>query len=159
ATPTKEKVYAFKLISMVNGSLAIGSKNRYNLDFLNSTKENIYLFGSEEKEVQNIYENKTYNSQELYYKNIALRKSVDTLNGAYGLFLPDEFKEIFDLLIKFNDINLVLKDFEDYKSTRREIDKHFLNKSEWYAKTISSIALIREYSSDAVVKSQFDDLF
>lgn len=159
ATPTKEKVNAFKLISMVNGSLAIGSKNRYNLDFLNSTKENIYLFGSEEKEVQNIYENKTYNSQELYYKNIALRKSVDTLNGAYGLFLPDEFKEIFDLLIKFNDINLVLKDFEDYKSTRREIDKHFLNKSEWYAKTISSIALIREYSSDAVVKSQFDDLF
>lgn len=159
ATPTKEKVNAFKLISMINGSLAIGSKNKYNLDFLDSTKNIIYLFGTEEREVQEIYENKSYNSQEHYYKNIALRKSIDTLNGAYGLFKPDEFKELFDLLIKFNDINLVLKDFEDYRSTRQEIDHHFLNKRKWYSKTISSIALIKEYSSDAVVKSQFDDIF
>ena len=159
ATPTKEKVNAFKLISMINGSLAIGSKNKYNLDFLDSTKNIIYLFGTEEREVQEIYENKSYNSQEHYYKNIALRKSIDTLNGAYGLFKPDEFKELFDLLIKFNDINLVLKDFEDYRSTRQEIDHHFLNKKKWYSKTISSIALIKEYSSDAVVKSQFDDIF
>ncbi len=159
ATPTKEKVNAFKLISMINGSLAIGSKNKYNLDFLDSTKNIIYLFGTEEREVQEIYENRSYNSQEYYYKNIALRKSIDTLNGAYGLFKPDEFKELFDLLIKFNDINLVLKDFEDYRSTRQEIDHHFLNKRKWYSKTISSIALIKEYSSDAVVKSQFDDIF
>jgi starch phosphorylase len=159
ATPTKEKVNAFKLISMINGSLAIGSKNKYNLDFLDSTKNTSYLFGSEEKEVQQIYENKGYNSQEYYYKNIALKKSIDTLNGAYGLFKPDEFKELFDLLIRFNDINLVLKDFEDYSKTRQEIDHHFLNKRKWYSKTISSIALIKEYSSDAVVKSQFDDLF
>lgn len=159
ATPTKEKVNAFKLISMINGSLAIGSKNKYNLDFLDSTKNIIYLFGTEEREVQEIYENRSYNSQEYYYKNIALRKSIDTLNGAYGLFKPDEFKELFDLLIKFNDINLVLKDFEDYRSTRQEIDHHFLNKKKWYSKTISSIALIKEYSSDAVVKSQFDDIF
>ena len=159
ATPTKEKVNAFKLISMINGSLAIGSKNKYNLDFLDSTKNIIYLFGTEEREVQEIYENRSYNSQEHYYKNIALRKSIDTLNGAYGLFKPDEFKELFDLLIKFNDINLVLKDFEDYRSTRQEIDHHFLNKKKWYSKTISSIALIKEYSSDAVVKSQFDDIF
>lgn len=159
ATPTKEKVNAFKLISMINGSLAIGSKNKYNLDFFDSTKNIIYLFGTEEREVQEIYENRSYNSQEYYYKNIALRKSIDTLNGAYGLFKPDEFKELFDLLIKFNDINLVLKDFEDYRSTRQEIDHHFLNKKKWYSKTISSIALIKEYSSDAVVKSQFDDIF
>ncbi len=159
ATPTKEKVNAFKLISMVNGSLAIGSKNKYNLNFLSYAKDGVYLFGSEEKEIQEIYENKNYNSQELYYKNAALRKSIDALNGAYGLFLPDEFKELFDLLIKFNDINLVLKDFDDYRKVRENIDKDFLNKDIWHKRAISNIALIKEYSSDSVVKSQFDYLF
>jgi glucan phosphorylase len=95
----------------------------------------------------------------LYYKNATLRKSIDALNGAYGLFLPDEFKELFDLLIKFNDINLVLKDFEDYKKVRENIDKDFLNKDIWHKRAISNIALIKEYSSDSVVKSQFDYLF
>jgi len=157
--PTKEKVNLFILISMINGSLAIGSKNKYNLDFAEFSKDSMYLFGLEEKEVIGIYEKLSYNSHDYYYKNINLRKSLDALNGAYGLFNQDEFKDLFDLLIKYNDINLVLKDFDDYVTTRRKIDSDFLNKEDWYKKSTSNISLIGEYSSDIVVKKQFEELF
>ncbi|NMR95747.1 hypothetical protein HKB01_00400, partial [Vibrio parahaemolyticus] len=48
---------------------------------------------------------------------------------------------------------------DDYVTTRRKIDSDFLNKEDWYKKSTSNISLIGEYSSDIVVKKQFEELF
>lgn len=151
-TPSKGDLHIGGLTSMINGAVSLASKDDTNLmikEILGS--ENIRTFGISEEEVKKEYNTKSYNSHEIYYLNKDIKRAVDTLIGREGLFNNNEFRLLYELLIKYNDHNFVMRDFSSYKEARLSLERDYLDRSNWLNKVISNISLIGEFSSDVVV--------
>ena len=144
---------------MVNGAVEMGSLSDTNLvlrDHLG--EENIKLFGISAKEVQKCYDTKEYNSQELYYRNKDIRRAVDALSGKDRLLEYQTYNALFDLLIKYNDHNFVLRDLKDYIEVMQEIEIDFIDSLKWNQKMLSNISLLADFSSDIVVSRYVESL-
>lgn len=150
--PTKEGINLAGLTAMVNGAVEIGSFNDTNLllrDYVGD--ENIRLFGISSEQVERCYHTKEYNSQELYYRNSNIRRAVDALIGKEGLLDSQNYRPLYDLLLKYNDHNFVLRDFKEYKKVMKDIEIEFLDSKKWNQKMLSNIGLSADFSSDIVV--------
>ena len=157
--PTKEGINLAGLTAMVNGAVEIGSFNDANLLLRNYVgDENIKLFGISANKIKKFYHTKEYNSQELYYRNKDIRRAVDALIGKEGILDSQLYRPLYDLLLKYNDHNFVLRDFKDYTLAMREIETEFLNSTKWSKKMLSNIALSADFSSDIVVRKYVEGL-
>ena len=157
--PTKEGINLAGLTAMVNGAVEIGSFNDANLLLRNYVgDENIKLFGISANKIKKFYHTKEYNSQELYYRNKDIRRAVDALIGKEGILDSQLYRPLYDLLLKYNDHNFVLRDFKDYTLAMREIETEFLNSTKWRKKMLSNIALSADFSSDIVVRKYVEGL-
>lgn len=157
--PSKEGINLAGLTAMVNGAIGMGSFSETNLllrDYLG--EENISLFGIKNEEVQKCYDTKEYNSQELYYRNKVIKRAVDTLIGRESLFEGQTYSPLFDLLIKYNDHNFVLRDFKRYSQAMEEIEKDFIDFNKWKQKSLVNISLLGDFSSDVVVSNYVKNL-
>lgn len=157
--PTKEGINLAGLTAMVNGAIEIGSFNDTNLllrDYVGD--ENIKLFGISAKEIEKFYHTKEYHSQEIYYRNKDIRRAVDVLIGKEGLLDGQIYRPIYDLLLKYNDHNFVLRDFKDYTIAMREIEREYLDSGKWCKKILSNIALSADFASDIVVSRYIEGL-
>ncbi|WP_422484831.1 glycogen/starch/alpha-glucan phosphorylase [Gudongella sp. DL1XJH-153] len=151
-TPTKGGLHLAGLTAMVNGAIAIGSKEETNMLLCDYTREDcMQLFGITPEEVQKCYNSKEYNSQEYYYLNRNIRRVVDALLGRERIIAWGEFKGIHDMLLKYNDNDFILKDFEEYKNRIQTMEAEYLSSEEWTRKTLHNIGLIGEFASDVVV--------
>ncbi|MDY0236380.1 MAG: glycogen/starch/alpha-glucan phosphorylase [Gudongella sp.] len=157
--PTKEGITLAGLTGMVNGAVEIGSLNDTNLLLRECVgEENINLFGISAGEVEKCYDNKEYNSQEIYYRNKDIRRAVDALTGKEGLLDSQIYRPLYDLLLKYNDHNFVLRDFKDYKEVMSRVEIDFLDSTKWNQKMLSNIALSADFSSDVVVSKYVKSL-
>lgn len=151
-TPSKGDLHIGGLTSMINGAVSLASKDDTNLMIRDKIgSDNIKVFGITEEEVKKEYHTKSYNSHEVYYLNKDVKRAVDTLLGREGLFNNNEFRLLYELLLKYNDHNFVMKDFLSYKNAREQLENEYLDSEVWIRKVISNIALIGEFSSDVVV--------
>lgn len=150
--PTKGGIHLAGLSAMINGAVSISSREETNLFLREKTgEENMEVFGVSVKEAQNHYDTKDYNSQEQYYLNKNIRRTVDALLGREGIIEWGEFKEIHDMLIKHNDNNFILRDFEEYKKTIKAMEGDYLNSEKWAVKMLHNIVLSEEFASDVAV--------
>jgi starch phosphorylase len=151
-TPTKGGLHLAGLTAMINGAVAIGSREETN-ELLGShtAVRAMELFGITSEEVQRCYNTKEYNSQEYYYLNRSIRRSVDALLGRKDFIGEGEFRTIHDILLKYNDNNFVLRDFDEYKKRIETMEADYLTGDEWTARMLHNIALIGEFASDVVV--------
>lgn len=157
--PTKEGIILSGLTAMVNGAVQVGSFNHTNLLLREYVgEENIRLFGITSNEVEKCYHTKEYNSQELYYRNKEFRRAVDALIGKGTLLDSQTYRPLYDLLLKYNDHNFVLRDFKEYTQVMKDIEIEFLNSSKWNEKVLSNIALSGDFSSDVVVRRYLEAL-
>jgi starch phosphorylase len=137
---------------MINGAIAIGSREETN-ELLGeyAADGSMELFGITSEEVQRCYNTKEYNSLEFYYRNRSIRRSVDALLGRRDIIWEGEFRTIHDMLLKYNDNNFVLRDFEEYRKRIETMEADYLTGDEWTARMLHNIALIGEFASDVVV--------
>jgi starch phosphorylase len=157
--PTKEGINLAGLTGMVNGAIEVGSHNETNIllrDYVGD--ENIKLFGISADEVEKFYDTKEYNSQERYYRNKDIRRAVDALIGKEGLLDSQTYNPLYDLLLKYNDHNFVLRDFKGYKRAMKEVETDFLDSTKWNKKMLCNIALSGDFSSDIVVNRYVKNL-
>lgn len=151
-TPTKGGLHLAGLTAMINGAVAIGSREETNELLGGHTMDgSMELFGITAEEVNRCYDTKEYNSQEYYYLNRDIRRVVDALLGKRDIIGEGEFRGIHDMLLKYNDNNFVLRDFVEYKDRIQTMEADYLTGDKWTVKMLQNIALIGEFASDVVV--------
>ena len=151
-TPTKGGVHLAGLTAMINGAVAIGSREETNLLLKEHVGEdNIYLFGITCENAEKCYDTKEYSSHEHYYRNRELRRCVDALVGREGIIPKGVYKELQDELLKYNDNNFILGDFEEFKEEIAKAERDYLDQEIWIKKALRNIALTGDFASDAVV--------
>ena len=151
-TPTKGGLHLAGLTAMINGAVAIGSREETNELLGGHTMDgSMELFGITAEEVNRCYDTKEYNSQEYYYLNRDIRRVVDALLGKRDIIGEGEFRGIHDMLLKYNDNNFVLRDFVEYKDRIQTMEADYLTGDKWTVNMLHNIALIGEFASDVVV--------
>ena len=143
---------------MMNGAITLGTLDGANIEIDNLVgRDNDIIFGLDEKQV-NITK-KTYNSIDIYSKDIDLKNAIDSLiNNTFSKDTED-FRVIFDDLIVKNDEYLVLKDFNSYKQARQELIIKYNNRKEWAKSCIINIAKSGYFSSDRTILEYGKDIW
>lgn len=160
STASKEASGTGNMKLMMNGAITLGTLDGANIEIKDAVgNDNIVIFGLRKQEVYNLYESQNYHAYECYNINPEIKKVIDQLiNG----FLPcdnNEFREIYDSLLKYNDNYFVLKDFISYANAQAKIDKLYKNQSKWLTMAIVNIANSYIFSSDRTIKDYCNDIW
>jgi glycogen phosphorylase len=99
---------------MLNGALTIGTLDGANVEMAEEMgDENIFIFGMTVEEVEAL-KCKGYNAYDYYNSNPDIKQCIDQIQG--GFFSPNnpnEFKDIADVLLKYDNY-LLLADYDSY---------------------------------------------
>ena len=150
--PSKGGLHLGGLTSMVNGAIALGSRDDTNsLIQSYSGSDSIRLFGSTKEEAKLHYDTKDSKPQEQYYRNKELKRACEVLLGKESLVDGNLFRALNEGLIKYNDHSLVLRDYVEYSRAMEEVSSQYLDRDVWSKRMLNSIALLADFSSDIVV--------
>lgn len=109
----------------LNGALTIGTLDGANVEMAEEMgRDNIFIFGMTVEEVEEL-KKKGYNAYDYYNKNPDIKQVVDQIqNGFFSPGNPDEFKDLADILLKW-DRFFLLADYEDYIRVQDEVSKAY----------------------------------
>lgn len=121
--------------------------------------ENIYIFGLTSDEVQTYYNNRNYNSRNIYDGNPRVKRVLNMLvDGSIpGIF--NEGQDIFDSLVKFNDEYFLLKDFDGYIEAQAQADRDFTNRKKWNKMALLNIANSARFSADYTIQRYAEEIW
>ena len=160
ATTTKEASGTGNMKFMMNGAITIATLDGANVEIEREVgNENIVIFGLKEKDIIELYKNKTYKSIDIYNSDLRLKRILDSLIDGSLSHREDEFMGIYDSLLKYNDEYFVLKDFDEYVNAQDKIDQLFRNKSEWQEMCIINIAHSGTFSSDKTISEYNNEIW
>lgn len=105
----------------LNGALTIGTLDGANVEMAEEMGlENIFIFGMTVDEVEAL-KKKGYNAYDYYNANPELKQVVDQIqNGFFSPGNPDEFRDIADILLKY-DRFFLLADYDAYIKKQEEV--------------------------------------
>lgn len=145
----------------MNGALTIGTFDGANIEIAEEVgEENIYIFGLRAEEIHDMQQKGSYNPNDLYEKNPAIREVMDAL--ASDRFCSNEhglFRWIFDELVHRGDRYFHLADFSSYIETQTVIDADYLDDDMWWRKAVLNVARIGKFSSDRSVNEYAQDIW
>ncbi|CAH0559977.1 unnamed protein product [Brassicogethes aeneus] len=135
----------------LNGALTIGTLDGANVEMAEEMgNENIFIFGMTVDDVTAL-QKKGYNAYDYYSANPELKQVVDQIqNGFFSPENPDEYKDIADILLKY-DRFLLLADYEAYIKKQEEVSAVYQNQAKWLEMAINNIATSGKFSSDRTI--------
>lgn len=115
----------------LNGALTIGTLDGANVEMAEEMGlENIFIFGMTVDEVEELKKKGDYNAKDYYNANPELKQVVDQIqNGFFSPGNPDEFRDIADILLKWDRFYL-LADYEAYIKKQDEVSATYQVKCE-----------------------------
>lgn len=144
---------------MLNGALTIGTLDGANVEMAEEMgNENIFIFGMTVDEVEAL-KRKGYNANDYYNSNPEIKQLIDQIqNGFFSPGNPDEFKDIVDILLKW-DRFFLLADYEAYIKAQEEVNHVYENQNKWLEKAIHNIASSGKFSSDRTITDYGRDIW
>lgn len=144
---------------MLNGALTIGTLDGANVEMAEEMgNENIFIFGMTVEEVEAL-KKKGYNAYDYYNSNPDIKQVIDQIqNGFFSPGNPDEFKDIADILLKWDRFYL-LADFQAYIKAQDEVSKVYENQTKWVEMAIHNIASSGKFSSDRTIIDYGKDIW
>lgn len=135
----------------LNGALTIGTLDGANVEMAEEMgSENIFIFGMTVEEVEALKQ-KGYNAYDYYNSNPELKQVVDQIqNGFFSPNNPDEFKDLADILLKYDRFYL-LADYAAYIKKQEEVSTTYQDQSKWLEMAINNIATSGKFSSDRTI--------
>lgn len=136
---------------MLNGGLTIGTLDGANVEMAEEMgNDNIFIFGMTVDEVEEL-KKKGYNAYDYYNAIPELKQVVDQIqNGFFSPGNPDEFKDLADILLKW-DRFYSFADFASYIKAQDAVSKAYENQSKWLEMAIHNIASSGKFSSDRTI--------
>ncbi|CAG9822990.1 unnamed protein product [Phaedon cochleariae] len=143
----------------LNGALTIGTLDGANVEMAEEMgSENIFIFGMTVDEVAALGA-KGYNAYDYYNANAELKQVVDQIqNGFFSPGNPDEFKDLADILLKYDRFYL-LADYDAYIKKQDEVSAAYMNQSKWSEMVINNIATSGKFSSDRTIIEYGKDIW
>ncbi|RZC37387.1 hypothetical protein BDFB_011167, partial [Asbolus verrucosus] len=143
----------------LNGALTIGTLDGANVEMAEEMGlENIFIFGMTVEEVEELKQ-KGYNAYDYYNANPELKQVVDQIqNGFFSPNNPDEFKDLADILLKY-DRFFLLADYNAYIKKQEEVSNVYQNQAKWVEMAINNIASSGKFSSDRTIIEYGKDIW
>ncbi|CAH2009634.1 unnamed protein product [Acanthoscelides obtectus] len=144
---------------MLNGALTIGTLDGANVEMAEEMgDENIFIFGMTVDEVEDL-KRKGYNAMDYYNANPELKQVVDQIqNGFFSPGNPDEFRDLADILLKYDRFYL-FADYEAYIKKQEEVNSVYENQAKWVEMAIHNIASSGKFSSDRTIIDYGKDIW
>ncbi|KAJ3658068.1 hypothetical protein Zmor_009834 [Zophobas morio] len=143
----------------LNGALTVGTLDGANVEMAEEMGlDNIFIFGMTVEEVEALKQ-KGYNAYDYYNANPELKQVVDQIqNGFFNPNNPDEFKDLADILLKYDRFYL-LADYDAYIKKQEEVSAVYENQSKWIEMAINNIASSGKFSSDRTIIEYGKDIW
>nr|CAD7199748.1 unnamed protein product [Timema douglasi] len=144
---------------MLNGALTIGTLDGANVEMAEEMgNDNIFIFGMTVDDVEAL-QNRGYNAYDYYNRNPEIRQCVDQIqNGYFSPNNPDEFKDIADILLKYDRFYL-LADYEAYIACQDKVSSIYQDQTKWVEMAINNIASSGKFSSDRTIEEYAKDIW
>jgi starch phosphorylase len=160
STTTKEASGTGNMKFMMNGAITLATLDGANVEIRDEVGEdNIVLFGLKEDEVYEYYRTGAYDAAALYYSDPLIRETVDALTSGEFHVSQEEFRAIYETLVKFGDKFFVLKDFQDYKTAQATINDLYLDRQRWSAMSLRNTAASGVFSSDYTIQRYAQEIW
>ncbi|MDO5718359.1 MAG: glycogen/starch/alpha-glucan family phosphorylase [Tissierellia bacterium] len=151
ATASKESASMSTLKFMMNGAITIGVSDGLNKEiFSDLGRGNYFEFGISSEEVME-NDRGGYNAYEYYNQSPEIRNLINRLNNKSMTEFQYNFKPIYNMLIKYNDSFMVLRDFLSYKKAQERLEKRYRDEVGWNEMALINIAKSGKYSSDTTM--------
>ncbi|MGP6146139.1 glycogen/starch/alpha-glucan phosphorylase [Jeotgalibaca sp. A122] len=145
---------------MANGALTLATMDGATIEIHDYVgKENIYIFGLTNEEVQALNENRTYNSRQLYDSNPRINRILNMLIDGSIPGIEHVGQDIFDSLVKYNDEYYLLQDFDSYIEAHKQVDEDFLDRELWNKRALMNIANAGPFSADYTILRYADEIW
>lgn len=145
---------------MMNGALTLGTLDGANVEISEQVgHENCTIFGFTSDQVSKIKANGSYQVWDYYNNDGMIKRIIDSLTDGTWSRNREEFRIVFDELMRKNDEYLVLGDFEAYRQAQRKIDRLYLDKHQWGKMMLINIAKSGYFSSDRTIEQYVEDIW
>jgi starch phosphorylase len=166
STASKEASGTGDMKFMLNGAITLGTMDGANVEIVQEVgEENAVIFGLSSDEVIK-YENEGgYDPMEIFNEDQDVREVLmELINGKYSENDPEEFRDIYNSLLNFQDgrradIYFILKDFKSYAKAQEEIDKRYKDKAGWAKSVMLNTTKSRKFSSDKTIEEYVKDIW
>lgn len=160
STAGKEASGTSNMKFMLNGALTLGTLDGANVEISTLTgKENSYIFGKTEEELDKIRYDNSYHPWDLYNSDIRIKEVMDSLVDGSFSQNRDLFKMIFDEIMYRNDEYFVLLDFSNYLKASKQTEVDYLDRLGWAKKCLINIANAGYFSSDRTINEYNNDIW
>ncbi len=165
STASKEASGTGNMKFMLNGAITIGTMDGANVEMHEEVgAENIFIFGLSSDEVINYEQNGGYDPNVIFNNNAAIRKVLMQLvNGTYSKD-TELFRDLYNSLLNTQctakaDTYFILKDFESYAETQKQIEEAYKDTKRWNKMAIMNVACAGKFSSDRTIQEYVDDIW
>ncbi|MBU1144620.1 MAG: glycogen/starch/alpha-glucan phosphorylase [Firmicutes bacterium] len=160
STASKEASGTGNMKFMMNGAITIGTEDGANVEIHELVEDdNIFIFGLNAQEVNQLTQDKTYLPKAIYDNNLDLQLVLNQLvNGFFEDVDKFEFKEIYEKLV-YEDTYFILKDFEAYKLSHARANEAYKDRFAWSEKMVVNIAKSGIFSSDRSILEYADKIW
>ncbi|MEG1996534.1 MAG: glycogen/starch/alpha-glucan phosphorylase, partial [Oscillospiraceae bacterium] len=143
---------------MMNGAVTIGTMDGANIEIFEQVgKDNIYIFGAKEEEIDVMMRHKSYHPGEYYEKNLDIRKALNKLiDGSLPNVSAHKFSDIYQSILfgefNFADRYFLLYDFQSYVTTFDKARHKYQHDPIGFAKMAAiNTAMSGYFSSDRTI--------
>lgn len=145
---------------MMNGAITLGTLDGANVEIRDAVgEEYMGLFGLRVDQVMSFYLKGGYLSWDAYHEDPRLKKALDQLISGFFSGAGNEFKDIYNSLLRDNDEYFVLKDFDSYTDACHRLYSWYEDKRRWNAASLRNIARSWQFSSDETIKRYESDIW
>ena len=166
STASKEASGTGNMKLMLNGAVTIGTMDGANVEMVEEVgEENIFIFGLSSEEVIHYENHGGYDPKQIFNENQDLRKVlVQLVNGTYSPEDPELFRPLYNSLLERvggspADRYFILKDFDSYAKTQREIAEAYKDTKRWAKMAMLNTASAGKFSSDRTIEEYVKDIW
>lgn len=146
---------------MLNGALTLGTEDGANVEIHQLVgDDNIFIFGKDSETVIKHYEDKDYESIDIYARNPKIKEVVDFIIGKELMSIgnPENLIRLFKEIVK-KDWFMALLDLEDYTKTKEDAFKEYEDRQNWAKKMLINISKAGYFSSDRTIEEYNQDIW
>lgn len=145
----------------MNGAMTIGTLDGANIEILEEVgQENIYIFGLQVGQIQEMRKNGSYNPWDYYNGDPEIKRVMDCIaSDAFCSNEPGLFRPVFDNVMNKGDFYFYLADFHSYVEAQERASWEYNDPALWAKKAILNVARTGKFSSDRTISEYAKEIW
>ncbi len=143
---------------MMNGTITLGTMDGANVEIDELVgSDNDVIFGMNIDEIR--MRKPVYQALDIYNRDDRVRRCVDSLIDGTWSDDRENFRIIYEELIRRNDEYMVLADFRSYCQAQAKVQEMYRDRRAWAKRCLVNVAKSGYFSSDRAVREYADEIW